>query len=77
MSVTAPAGRVYRFDRKREPAVVLTDATCAYRSVEHKPARWARVNPSQLDLFAPLWPGCVVADPRVQRNNLMLGVEEA
>jgi len=76
---TAPAGRVYQFPPFKTPAgpqLVLGSARFAYREREGKDALWARCHPSQAEIFEALWPGAVVADSRIQRGNLMLGVED-
>lgn len=77
MSVApAPAGRVYTFGKNATPAVVLKTYRELYEFATRRPALWARCHPSQAEIFESLWPGAVVADPRIQRGNVMLGVED-
>lgn len=77
MSPTAPPGRVYAFDsgkgRSRPLSDFLAFARTRYVLVERREAQWCRVHPSQLEDFAPLWPGAVVEDRRVLPHEIMLG----
>lgn len=74
-ATTAPAGRVYAIPKTGKLEQLIDWARSAYVEREGRPALWARCHPSQAELFESLWPGAVVADPRIQRGNLMLGVE--
>ncbi len=74
-TTTAPVGRLYWFNAKARPAVILEWSRDLYTTAQGVAPTYLRCHPSQVDLFAPLWPGAVVADPRVLRGTIMLGVD--
>ena len=74
-TTTAPPGRVYCWDTKRTTnwAGFMSDVQAIYLLTERRPALWARVNPADLDRFAPLWPGAVVAEEAQLKGTIRLG----
>ena len=73
---TAPPGRVYAFPAfttKAGPQLVLGSARFAYAEREGKDAQWCRCHPSQLEDFAPLWPGAVIPEDAQLKGTIRLG----